>query len=131
MEYFQNTIGMELAPNYPLAGRDFNTTRAGIHAGGLNRDERIYNIFDTTSLLNRPPRVAITDKTGIDGVVHWVNGFLGLTGKNRLGAIACVKIGRWVDDQYKKHGRMTAISDEELKTQVKEHLPEYYARYRK
>ena len=127
--YFRDEIGTELPSNYPLAGRDFNTTRAGIHAGGLNRDERIYNIFDTTALLDRPPRVAITDKTGIDGVKLWVNEFLGLTGKNRLSVINVVKIGRWVDDQYKKNGRMTSISDEELEEQVKIHLPKHYAIY--
>ena len=124
--YFEKEIGADLPSNYPLAGRDFNTTRAGIHAGGLRRDERIYTIFDTVKLLDRPARVAITDKSGIEGVVIWVNEFLGLEGKDRLGAIKCVKIGRWVDDQYKKNGRMTAISDDELTAQVKEHLPEYY-----
>jgi len=127
-DYFRDEIGAELPTNYPFAGRDFNTTRAGIHAGGLNRDERIYNIFDTTTLLGRPPRVAITDKTGIDGVKHWVNEFLGLEGGDRLTVIDVVKIGRWVDDQYKKHGRMTSISDDELEEQVKIHLPEEYGK---
>lgn len=130
-EYFRDNIGEELPSNYPFVGRGFNTTRAGIHAGGLNRDERIYNIFDTTTLLGRPPRVAITDKTGIDGVKHWVNEFLGLTGKDRLTVINVVKIGRWVDDQYKKHGRMTSISDKELEEQVKIHMPEKYAERKK
>jgi isopropylmalate/homocitrate/citramalate synthase len=129
--YFRDNVGVELPTNYPFAGRDFNTTRAGIHAGGLNRDERIYNIFDTTSLLGRPPKVAITDKTGIDGVKLWVNEFLGLTGSDRLTVIDVVKIGRWVDDQYKKHGRMTSISDEELEEQLRLHLPEKYAARKK
>ena len=129
-QYFEKEIGTVLPSNYPLAGRDFNTTRAGIHAGGLNRDERIYTIFDTVGLLDRPAKVALTDKSGIDGVVHWVNDFFGLSGDERLGAIRCVKIGRWVDDQFKKHGRMTAISDDELEAQVKEHLPEQYAKYK-
>jgi len=127
-QYFEREIGVKLPPNYPFAGRDFNTTRAGIHAGGLRRDERIYTIFDTVELLDREAKVVITDKSGIDGVVHWVNEFLGLTGDDRLGAIKCVKIGRWVDDQYKKQGRMSSISDEEMEAQVKEHLPEYYAK---
>ena len=129
--YFRDTIGVKLPSNYPFAGKDFNTTRAGIHAGGLNRDERIYNIFDTTTLLGRPPKVAITDKSGIDGVKLWVNEFLGLTGKDRLTVIDVVKIGRWVDDQFKKHGRMTSISDSELEEQVKLHLPEKYAARKK
>ena len=129
--YFRKELGVRLPSNYPFAGRDFNTTRAGIHAGGLNRDERIYNIFDTATLLGRPPKVAITDKTGIDGVKHWVNEYLGLTGDDRLTVIDVVKIGRWVDDQYKKHGRMTAISDKELREQVKLHLPELHAERKK
>ena len=32
-------------------------------------------------------------------------------------------------DQYEVHGRMSAITDEELEQQVKECLPEHYARY--
>ena len=31
-------------------------------------------------------------------------------------------------DQYEVHSRMSAITDEELEEQVKEHLPDYYAR---
>ena len=45
--------------------------------------------------------------------------------------IDVVKIGRWVDDQYKKHGRMTSISDGELEEQVRIHLPEEYEKRQK
>jgi len=127
-EFYQKEIGSEIPPNYPFVGRDFNTTRAGIHAGGLRRDERIYNIFDTEALLGRPPRVAITDKSGTDGVALWVNEFLGLEGDERLSVTKVAKIQRWVMDQYEKEGRLTAISDQELEEQVKIHLPEYYAK---
>jgi isopropylmalate/homocitrate/citramalate synthase len=128
MADYMRSIGVEIAPNYPFVGRDFNTTRAGIHAGGLRADERIYNIFDTTALFNRPPRVAITDKSGVDGVALWVNDFLGLEGGEKLSKIKVHKVARWVMDQYEVHGRMSAITDEELEEQVKEHLPDYYAR---
>ena len=47
-------------------------TRAGVHADGLIKDEAIYNPFDTTSLLSRPPRVAITDKSGAAGLLLWI-----------------------------------------------------------
>ena len=127
MADYMRGIGTEISANYPLVGRDFNTTRAGIHAGGLRADERIYNIFDTTELFGRPPRVAITDKTGVDGVALWVNEFLGLKGKDRLGKIKVHRIARWVLDQYEVDGRMSAITDEELEEQVKTHLPEQYA----
>jgi isopropylmalate/homocitrate/citramalate synthase len=130
MAEYMRSIGVEIPPNYPFVGRDFNTTRAGIHAGGLRSDERIYNIFDTTALFGRPPRVAITDKSGADGIALWVNEFLGLKGEERLGKIRVARIARWVMDQYEVHGRLSAITDEELEEQVKVHLPEHYARRR-
>ncbi|MBN2322203.1 MAG: 2-isopropylmalate synthase [Spirochaetes bacterium] len=127
-DYYTDVFGPVIPPSYPFAGRDFNTTRAGIHAGGLRKNERIYNVFDTTALLGRKPRVAITDKSGTDGVAVWVNDFLGLEGKNRLtlSKVACIQ--RWVMDQYEKEGRLTAISEEELQTQVRRHFPEEYKR---
>jgi isopropylmalate/homocitrate/citramalate synthase len=127
MADYMRSIGVDIAPNYPFIGRDFNTTRAGIHAGGLRSDERIYNIFDTTELFGRPPRVSITDKSGVDGVALWVNTYLGLEGDKKLSKIKVHKVARWVMDQYEVHSRMSAITDEELAQQVQEHLPDHYA----
>jgi isopropylmalate/homocitrate/citramalate synthase len=127
---YMRTTGMNIPDNYPFVGKHFNTTRAGIHAGGLRRDERIYNIMDTTALLNRPPRVAITDKTGTDGIAIWVNDFLGVKGTpNEVKLTQVVKIQKWVMDQYNEHGRMSTITDEELEQQVRTHLPELCAKY--
>jgi isopropylmalate/homocitrate/citramalate synthase len=127
--YFQSEMNIPVPPNYPFAGANFNVTRAGIHADGLRRDERIYNIFDTEKLLGRPPRVAITDKSGADGIAVWVNHFLDLHGSDRLSKIKLHKIARWVTDQYSVHRRTTAISDIEMEEQVKQHLPQQYAAY--
>lgn len=127
---YMRSIGMPIADNYPFVGRAFNVTRAGIHAGGLRNDERIYNIFDTAKLLGRPPRVMLTDKTGADGVTHWVNEFFGLKGEDRISKIKCHKVARWVMDQYEVHGRLTAISDEELESKVRELMPEHWARHK-
>jgi isopropylmalate/homocitrate/citramalate synthase len=124
-DYFRNEIGASIPAHYPFVGEDCTTTRAGIHADGLRRDERIYNIFDTTTLLNRPPEVAITDKSGVDGIVLWVNKYLGLEGDDRLSKIKVHKIARWVLDQYEKEGRITAISNDELAEQVHLHLAKY------
>ena len=129
MADYMRSIGNAIPANYPFVGRDFNVTRAGIHAGGLNRDERIYNIFDTTTLLGRAPKVAITDKTGIDGVVNWINATFRLPEGERVRKLDVAKIGRWVVDQYEVHGRLTSISDEELLAEVKLHLPEVWAKY--
>jgi len=91
------------------------------------RDERIYNIMDTGALLNRPPKVAITDKTGTDGIAVWVNEFLGTRGTpDEVKLTKIVKIQKWVMDQYNVQGRLTAISDRELEEQVKECLPQLY-----
>jgi isopropylmalate/homocitrate/citramalate synthase len=127
---YMRSIGLPIPDNYPFVGKSFNTTRAGIHADGLRQAEQIYNIFDTETLLARPPRVAITDKSGTDGVVHWVNEFFGLKGKDRINKIKIHKIARWVIDQYDEHGRLTAISDQELEAKVKELMPDYWAKYK-
>jgi isopropylmalate/homocitrate/citramalate synthase len=126
---YMRSIGLPIPDHYPLAGRCFNTTSAGIHAGGLRQDERIYNIFDTAKLLGRPPRVAITDKSGADGVAHWVNEFFGLKGEHRIGKIKMHKLCRWVADQYDQHHRLTSIGDEEMEIRLKEFLPDYWAKY--
>ena len=128
VKYYEHEIGHVLPDNAPFVGRHFNTTRAGIHADGLWRDERIYNIFDTMALLGRPPQVAITDKSGADGVALWVSNFLDLHGSDRLSKIKLHRICRWVADQY-NDGRTSAISDQEMIEQLRIHLPEHYATY--
>ncbi len=131
LAHYMQSIGLPIAENYPFVGKHFNTTRAGIHAGGLRRDERIYNIMDTEALLNRPPKVAITDKTGTDGIAVWVNDFLGVKGTpDEVKLTRIVEIQKWVMDQYNVHGRLSSITDEELEHQVQLHLPELYAKYR-
>jgi citrate (Re)-synthase len=69
---YYRSIGEVIDPRLPFVGEDFNVTRAGIHADGLVKDEEIYNPFDTTRLLARPPRVAITDKSGAAGLLMWI-----------------------------------------------------------
>ena len=128
---YMRSIGMPIPDHYPFVGRAFNTTRAGIHAGGLRQDERIYNIFDTAKVLGKPPRVSITDKSGADGVAIWVNEFFGLTGADRINKIKVHPVARWVLDQYEIHGRLTTISDEEMEAKVKELLPDYWEKYKK
>ena len=54
-DYFRKEIGYHIPPMTPFVGRNFNVTRAGIHADGLLKDEEIYNIFNTRKILNRRP----------------------------------------------------------------------------
>ena len=127
---YMESIGLPIPENYPFAGRAFNVTRAGIHAGGLRQDERIYNIFDTETLLGRPPRVMITDKSGADGITHWVNAYFGLRGGKRISKIKVHRLARWVIDQYEVEGRLTAISDQELEAKTRELMPDFWAKYK-
>src|SRR5215469_6885611 len=69
---YYRTIGEPVDVRLPLVGDNFNVTRAGVHADGLIKDEEIYNPFDTTRLLGRPPKVAITDKSGTAGLLMWI-----------------------------------------------------------
>ncbi len=128
---YYRSIGTRVPSRAPFVGEDFTKTRAGIHADGLTRDERIYNIFDTIKLLNRPPEVALTDKSGSDGVALWVNNYLGLDRSQRLKKTKLVKLMRWVTDQYDVEKRTTAISDQEMAALVRKYLPEEYEQARK
>ncbi len=111
--YFRDEIGYAIPPNFPLVGRDFNTTRAGIHADGLLKSEEIYSAFDTMKILHRPSTVAITDKSGAAGVKHWIERHYDQdVAKDDPRLLA---IREKVEAEYEA-GRTTAISDEEMHT---------------
>jgi isopropylmalate/homocitrate/citramalate synthase len=116
-EYAQKELGFHLPENYPLVGRDFNVTRAGIHADGLMKNEEIYNCFDTMKLLNRPPGVAITDKSGLAGVKHWIEARYEIEIAKHDPRIQ--KINQKIDAEYASD-RVSAISEEEMFEWVKE-----------
>ena len=81
-DYMEREIGIEISPRQPFVGRSFNVTRAGIHADGMLKDEEIYNIFDTTKILNRPATVAVDSHSGLAGVAHWMNSYFRLKGEH-------------------------------------------------
>lgn len=126
-EYYEREIGYHIPGNYPFVGANFNVTAAGIHADGVIKNEEIYNIFDTAGILNRPLSVNITDKSGVAGTAFWVNEYLGLKGDKRTDKRhpGIAKIQEWVDEEYKGR-RTTAISNEEMLTMAKKHLPELF-----
>lgn len=127
-DYFEREIHYQIPPNYPFVGRDFNVTRAGIHADGLLKDEEIYNIFNTAQILGRPPRVAVDKTSGTAGVSWWINTYFHLPAAQRVDkkSAAVRKITEWVDEQYRQE-RTTSISDEEMLAQVRSHLPHLVA----
>jgi len=125
-EYFKNEIGYQIPPNYPFAGKEFNTTAAGIHADGLIKNQEIYNIFDTGKILNRPMGITITDKSGAAGIAFWLNSHLNLSDEQKIpkNHPAVLKISEWIANQYSE-GRNTSISTEEMVEQSRAYLPEY------
>ena len=116
-EYAKKELGFKIPHNYPLVGKDFNVTRAGIHADGLLKNEEIYNCFDTKKLLKRPVSVAITDKTGAAGLKHWVEARYQIEIAKHNPRIT--KIKNKIDAEYSKN-RVSAISEEEMFEWVKE-----------
>ncbi len=116
-EYARKELGFEIPANYPLVGKDFNVTRAGIHADGLLKDEEIYNCFDTAKLLNRPVSVAITDKTGAAGIKHWIEARYQIEIPKHDPRITRIKDK--IDGEYAEN-RVLAISDEEMFEWVRE-----------
>lgn len=126
-DYYRRVIKATIPDQFPFVGASFNKTSAGIHAEGLSKDERIYNIFDTAKLLGLPPTVAINDKSGVDGIALWVNNHLGLKNERRLSKAKVGRVARWVRDQYEVNGRITAISDAEMLAVCKQYLPEHFA----
>ena len=125
--YFESQLGVRIPANYPLVGRDFNSTSAGIHADGMLKNEEIYNIFDTRRLLNRPPSIAINDKSGAAGLVHWLNQRLHLTDGQVMDKRnpAVIKMNRHVQKEY-ENGRITNMSSKELEKLAKIYLPKYF-----
>ena len=115
--YARAELDFEIAANYPLVGKDFNVTRAGIHADGLLKNEEIYNCFDTQKLLKRPVGVAITDKTGAAGIKHWIEAHFEVNIPKHDPRVMQVKDR--IDTEYAA-SRVSAVSDQEMLAWVKE-----------
>ena len=118
-DYFSHEIGYDIPVMTPFVGRNFNVTKAGIHADGLLKDEEIYNIFDTKKLLNRPATVQVGKTSGLAGIAYWLNGTYRLSGEQRVEKHdpLVVALKEWVDKEY-EDGRQTVISNKELEQKI-------------
>ena len=114
-EYYEKEIGYQIPPRTPFVGKNFNVTRAGIHADGLLKNEEIYNVFDTGKFLNRPPLVAVSNTSGLAGIAHWINTYYHLKNEKQVdkNSILVVELKKWVDAEYES-GRVTVLTDQEL-----------------
>ncbi|MCR5836886.1 MAG: 2-isopropylmalate synthase [Lachnospiraceae bacterium] len=124
-DYIQNETGYNLPAMTPFVGANFNLTRAGIHADGMLKNHEIYNIFDTETILDRPPKVSITSTSGMAGVAYCINQYLKSKGRDELDKKSPVveKVYSWVRSEY-DGGRITVISDDELIAKTEEALQE-------
>lgn len=120
-EYFKNKMGYEIPPMTPFVGRNFNVTRAGIHADGLLKDEEIYNIFNTDKILNRRPAVMLSKTSGLAGIAYWINENYRLSASEAIDKRdeLVVKLKDWIDSEY-EGGRQTSLSTHEIEEKIEE-----------
>jgi len=123
-DYFRKDIGYPIPDMTPFVGRNFNVTRAGIHADGLMKDAEIYTIFDTEKLLNKPATVQIGKASGLAGIAYWINQAFGLKGDAAVDKRdpLVVALKEWVDALY-EDGRQTVLSNSELEEKIAELAP--------
>lgn len=124
-EYFKKEMEYAVPPRTPFVGKEFNVTRAGIHADGILKDEEIYNIFDTDKILGRPVVVAVNQYSGHAGIAAWINTYYRLKDEEKIDKwdTRIAKIKEWVDEQYKA-GRTSIIGNDELELLVDKMLPD-------
>jgi len=119
-DYFRNEMGYNIPPMTPFVGRNFNVTRAGIHADGMMKDQEIYNIFNTEKILNRPASVSISNTSGLAGIAFWMNQNYDLKGDAQIAKNdpLVLRLKDWIDQEY-EDGRTSTLSNEELEEAIR------------
>ena len=125
--FFESELGYTIPPNYPFVGAEFNATSAGVHVDGLAKNEEIYNIFDTQTILGRSVPIIITDKSGRAGVSYWLNHHFKLSDDAKL-TKQHPAIGQLYGVIMKSYedGRNTSYSTKEMISLAKRFLPELF-----
>ena len=120
-DYYKNVLGYKIPPMTPFAGRDFNVTRAGIHADGILKDEEIYNVFNTKKLLNRAPSVLLGQNSGLAGIAYWINNNYNLSAAEQVDKHDPVVLAmkEWIDEEY-SGGRVATLSVSEIEEKIEE-----------
>lgn len=120
-DYFKNEIGYEIPNMTPFVGSNFNTTKAGIHADGMLKDEEIYSIFDTKKILNRSSVVSVGKTSGLSSIAFWINSHYKLEDDAAVDKRdeLVLKIRKRIDKEY-ENGRETTLTTRELEKMVDE-----------
>ena len=105
----------ERTGNIPLEAMVFE------YADGLLKDEEIYNIFDTKTILDRPATVTIGKTSGLAGIAYWINENYDLRGDKAVDKHSplVVYLKNWVDREY-GGGRENMISPDEMERKIDE-----------
>ncbi len=129
--YYEKELSYRVPAYYPIVGRNFNVTRAGIHADGTLKNIRMYLPFDTERLLESPPGIAITPYSGAAGVAFWINHFFRLKNQEKVGKEhpGVQKIYQEILKRFEM-GEVLTITDREMLKLVRRFLPEIWERYR-
>ena len=123
-DFFRKEVGYEVPDMTPFVGRNFNVTRAGIHADGLMKDQEIYTIFDTKKLLGKAPGVQIGKASGLAGIAYWINSTFDLPPEAQVSKHddLVVAMKTWIDEEY-EDGRQTILSNKELEAKLDQLAP--------
>jgi len=126
-QYYRRCIGYHIPAYYPLVGKNFNITRAGIHADGALKNIEMYLPFDTEKLLGVPPGVSITPYSGNAGVAFWINYHFALKNGEKVDkdSPGVMKIYAEVVKKFDQ-GESLTINDREMLFLVKHNMPEFY-----
>jgi hypothetical protein len=70
--------------------------------------------------------VAVTNNSGLAGIAYWIHTNIGEKAfEIRKDHVGLIKIKDWIDEQYAQ-GRITSISDEEMRLQLRNAIPELF-----
>jgi isopropylmalate/homocitrate/citramalate synthase len=116
VKFFEEEFGYKIHNKMPFLGEEFNSTKAGIHADGLMKNEDIYNSFDSKKIFDKNIRIEINQYSGVAGIAGWINLSYGLKEKEKISKkdkrVNFVK--DFIDELYNS-GRTTGIKDSEMK----------------
>jgi isopropylmalate/homocitrate/citramalate synthase len=130
-QYYRKEIGYHIPPYYPLVGKNFNITRAGIHADGALKNIEMYLPFDTEKLLGVAPGVSITPYSGNAGVAFWINYYFCLKNSEKVDKDnpGVMKIYGEVCKRFDQ-GEALTITDKEMVSLMKDMMPDLFEKHK-
>ncbi len=113
--FFDKELNYQIHSKMPFLGEEFNSTRAGIHADGIMKNEDIYNSFDSKKIFNKNIKIVVNQYSGVAGIAGWINLYYDLPESNRISKKdkRVVLVKDLVEKVY-NDGRTLALKDCEM-----------------